>query len=135
MKINLVRSVSDASDNVAEHNNIAIDQIDRIGNNICQSLILENILQYLSSEQIEILLSKMRHGGVITINCIDMLEVAKALYWGTIGIPDLSSLISGATTYHSAIATKTFLEQRGYVIEEVTINEETFFFIIKARRP
>ena len=135
MKINLVKSISDTPPDVTEHNNIAIDQIDGIGNNICQSLIIQDVLQYLSLEQLEAVLSKMRHGGTITIHCIDMLEVAKALYWGTIDLSRLSSLMSGAITYHSAIATKSFLEQRGYIVEQANINTESLSFIIKAKRP
>ena len=38
MKINLIRSISDNPPDVTEHNNIAIDQIDGIGNSICPKL-------------------------------------------------------------------------------------------------
>lgn len=134
MKINLVKSISDTSDNIPDHNNIAIDQIDEIANTICQSIIIENVLQYLSLEQLEIVLSKMRHGGTITINCIDMLEIAQALYWGKINLDQLSSLVSGSVRYHSIIETKNFLEQRGYIIEQANINIESFSFLIKAKR-
>ena len=134
MKINLVKSISDTSDNIPDHNNIAIDQIDEIANTICQSIIIENVLQYLSLEQLEIVLSKMRHGGTITINCIDMLEIAQALYWGKINLDQLSSLVSGSVRYHSIIETKNFLEQRGYIIEQAKINIESFSFLIKAKR-
>lgn len=135
MKINLIRSISDNPPNVAEHDNVVIDQIDGIGNSICQSLILQDVLQYISLEQLKILLNKMRHGGAITIHCVDMFEVAKALYWGTIDVIGLSSLISGAISYHSVITTKSFLEQQGYIIEEAHVNVESFSFIIKAKRP
>ena len=134
MKINLVKSISDTSDNIPDHNNIAIYQIDEIANTICQSIIIENVLQYLSLEQLEIVLSKMRHGGTITINCIDMLEIAQALYWGKINLDQLSSLVSGSVRYHSIIETKNFLEQRGYIIEQANINIESFSFLIKAKR-
>ena len=135
MKINLIRSISDNPPDVTEHNNIAIDQIDGIGNSICQSLILQDVLQYISLEQLKILLNKMRHGGAITIHCVDMFEVAKALYWGTIDVDRLSSLISGAISYHSVITIKSFLEQQRYIIEEAHVNVESLSFIIKAKRP
>jgi|LULM01.1.fsa_nt_gb hypothetical protein len=135
MKINLIRSISNNAPNIAEHDNIAIDQINEIGNNVCHSLILHNVLQYIPLEQLEIVLSKIRHGGVITIHCVDMLEVAKALYWGTINIDKLPSLISECISYHSAIETKSFLEQRGYIIEEANVNVDSLSFIIKAKRP
>ena len=119
---------------VPEHENVPLDQIDQIGNSICQSLILQNVLQMISPEQFEVVLSKMRHGGTITIHCIDVLEVAKAVYWGKIDLAKLSSALSGSITYHSVLSVKTFLEQRGYGIQQAQVDTESLSFIIKAKR-
>ena len=134
MKINLITSM-DNPPLVPDHDNITMDNIDQINNSICQSIILNNILKFLTQEQFESILRKIRHGGIITIYAPDIMEMSKALYWGTIDLPKFSSLVSHSVTYHTVKDIKNLLEQRGYIIEEANINTESLTFSIKAKRP
>ena len=134
MNINLITSTTNNPTSVTDHDNVTINHIDQINNSICQSIILNDVLRHLTQAQFETLLHKIRHGGTITIHSPDILEMAKALYWGTIDLSKFSSLISPAITYHSAIDIKLFLEQHNYIIEEITVDIESLTFMIKAKR-
>ena len=76
----------------------------------------------------------MRHGGTLTIQSPDILQMVKALYWGSIDIDRFSSMLSNSVTYCSIITTKTLLEQHGYSIEEGKIHTDSFIFTLKAKR-
>jgi len=134
MNINLITSTTNNPTSIADHDNITINHIDKINNSICQSLVLNDVLRHLTQEQFETLLQKMRHGGRITIHSPDILEMAKALYWGTIDLSKFSSLISPAITYYSAIDIKRFLEQHNCTIEEITVDVESLTFMVRAKR-
>ena len=66
MNINLIRN-NDAP-SVQEHENVLIEQMDEIPPNACVSLILNHTLQYLTKDQLQALLTKVRHNGMINIS-------------------------------------------------------------------
>lgn len=134
MNMNLITSHVSNPTSIPEYQNVNIDDIDQIANSICKAVRLDDVLRYLTTAQLEAVLSKIRHGGIIDIQSPDIVILSKGLYWGNIDLAKFSSLISPSITYHSAISIKGFLEQRGYLIEEVTVQTDMFIFNIKAKR-
>ena len=134
MNINLT-SPNTISQDIPNHNNILITEIDTIAANICTNVIINQTLNYVTYQQIELLLSKIRHGGTIVINSIDTMELAKALYWGKIDLSKFSELTSNTVAQHSIIELKTLFERHGYIIDTAHINVESLSFTIKVRRP
>jgi len=134
MNINVLTEHADNPSSIPDYDNITIDQIDQMDNNICRAVMLNDVLRHLTQAQLESLLSKIRHGGLITIQSPDISALAKGLYWGYINLQTFSSLLSPSTTYHSALSVKNFLEPRGYLIEEIAVQTDTSIFTIKAKR-
>ena len=133
MNINLTASTTDAPA-PPNHENILIANIDQIPPSACTNLIMNNVLNHLAPQQLELLTSKMRHGGTIIIHSPDAREMAKALYWETINVEKFASLTTNSVTQHSMIEMKTFFEQRGYSIDIAHTDTTSLFFNIRAKR-
>ena len=133
MNINLIASTTDDPP-PPNHENIPISNIDQIPPSACTNLIIDNVLNNLTQPQVELLTSKMRHGGTITIHSPDAIEMAKALYWETINLEKFTSLTANTVTQHSMIEIKTFFEQRGYSIDIANTDTNSLFFNIRAKR-
>ena len=131
MQINLVNNTETPS--LEHHSNILPADLDKIPPNICTSVILNNTLNYLTHEQLVSLFGKIRHNGSITINSLDAMETARAMYLGEINVQQLSSLTTNHLTQHSLLEIKNLFEQHGYTIEIANIDNLTFY--IKAKRP
>ena len=133
MNINLIASTTDTPP-PHNHENVPIANIDQIPPSSCTNLIINNVLNNLTYQQFELLTSKIRRGGTITIHSPDAIEMAKALYWETINLEKFTSLIANTVTQHSMIEIKTFFEQRSYTIDMANISMDSLFFNIKAKR-
>ena len=133
MNINLTTSTTDAAA-PPNHENMPIANIDQIPPSACTNLIINNVLNNLTQQQLELLTSKMRHGGTITMHSPDAMEMAKALYWETINLEKFTSLTANTVTQHSMIEIKTFFEQRGYSIDIANTDTNSLFFNIKVKR-
>ena len=133
MNINLIADSPNVKEAPPDHENIFIADIETLPSNICSSFIITDILNTLTNEQLELILTKIRHGGTISINSPDAVRIAKALYVGDIDIAKFSSLIMDSKSQHSILDIKIFFEQRGYNIEIANINGLSFY--IKAIRP
>ena len=96
-------------------------------------MTINNTLNHLSANQFTLLLTKIRHGGVISINSPDAIEMARALYLGEIDLRQLSSLTLNNISQHSLLEIKQIFEQSGYIVEAANINELHFY--IKVKRP
>ena len=131
MNVNLV-ATSDAP-SIENHNNILIQDIKSIPSRGCRNLILNHILNYLTDEQIEEVLGKIRHGGSVSVTAPDAMEVSSALYWGTIDINTFSALTGGRLKQYTVLDIKTLFEQKGYAIEIANIQDLSFN--VKANRP
>tara|TARA_R100000306_G_C4353663_1_gene131497 strand:- start:158 stop:553 length:396 start_codon:yes stop_codon:yes gene_type:complete len=131
MNVNLV--ATNDSPSIENHNNILIEEINNIPSRGCKSLILNHVLNYLTDEQLEEVLEKLRHGGSISVTSPDAMEASSALYWGTIDINTFSSLTAGRLKQYTILDVKNFFEQRGYSVETATIQDLSFH--VKARRP
>ena len=133
MNINLIVSTTDDPP-PPNHENILIANIDQIPPSACTNLIMNNVLNNLTQQQLELLTSKIRHGGTITMHSPDAMEMAKALYWDMINLEKFTSLTANTVTQHSMIEIKTFFEQRGYSIDIANTDTNSLFFNIKAKR-
>ena len=131
MNINLIRN-NDAP-SVQEHENVLIEQMDEIPPNACVSLILNQTLQYLTKDQLQALLTKVRHNGMINISTLDILQLSAALYHGHINAETFSSMVEDTKTQYTLLDTKAFFEQQGYVVQ--TDGTQDFSFYIRAQRP
>ena len=131
MNVNLV-ATSDAP-SIENHNNILIQDIKSIPSRGCRNLILNHVLNYLTDEQIEEILGKIRHGGSVSVTAPDAMEVSRALYWGTIDINTFSALTGGRLKQYTVLDIKTLFEQKGYAIEIANIQDLSFY--VKANRP
>ena len=133
MNINLIVSTTDDPP-PPNHENILIANIDQIPPSACTNLIMNNVLNNLTQQQLELLTSKIRHGGTITMHSPDAMEMAKALYWDKIKIDKFTSLTANTVAQHSMIEIKTFFEQRGYSIDIANVDTNSLFFNIRAKR-
>ena len=133
MNINLTASTTDDPP-PSNHENVPIANIDQIPPSACTNLVINNVLNNLTQQQLELLTSKMRHGGTITMHSPDAMEMAKALYWDMINLEKFTSLTANTVTQHSMIEIKTFFEQRGYSIDIANTDTNSLFFNIKAKR-
>ena len=133
MNINLVADSSNAKEAPPDHQNISIADIENIPLNICSSFIINETLNALTNQQLEMILTKIRHGGTISINSPDAVKVSRALYIGDIDISQFASLMINTQSQHSILDIKTFFEQRGYNIEIANINGLSFY--IRVKRP
>ena len=133
MNINLTASTTDTPA-PPNHENVLFANLDQGPASACTSLIINNVLNKLTQQQLELLTSKMRHGGTITIHSPDAMEMAKALYWETINLEKFTSLTANTVMQHSMLEIKTFFEQRGYSIDTANISMDSLFFNIKAKR-
>ena len=133
MNINLTTSTTDSAA-PPNHENMPIANIDQIPPSACTNLIIDNVLNNLTQQQLELLTSKMRHGGTIIIHSPDAIEMAKALYWETTNLEKFTSLTTNTVAQHSMIEMKTFFEQRGYIIDIANTDTNSLFFNIKAKR-
>ena len=131
MNVNLVAASDTPS--IENHNNILIQDIKSIPSRGCRNLILNHILNYLTDEQIEEILGKIRHGGSVSVTAPDAMEVSSALYWGTIDINTFSALTGGRLKQYTVLDIKTLFEQKGYAIEIANIQDLSFY--VKANRP
>jgi len=132
MNLNLILD-SDQNNAPQNYENVLINDIDKIPPSICKNLLINNTLNYLTSDQFNLLLQKVRHGGVVSINSPDAMEMARALYWGEIDLHKLSSLTANNKTQHSLLEIKNIFEQSGYIIESASINNLSFY--IEVKRP
>jgi hypothetical protein len=133
MNVNIIQSQNDNTPPPPDHENILISDLDQLTPNVCNNMVLNNTLNYLTLEELTKLLNKIRHGGVISIYSLDITELAKAFYFDNIDIAQLSTLIANQQTQHSLMELKTFFEQQRYNIENASIKDLSFY--LKVRRP
>jgi len=131
MNVNIVASVDVPL--IENHQNITIDNLDNIPANVCTSLVLNETLGYLTNDQVQLLLGKVRHQGVVSINCPDAMETATQFCWGNIDLAAFSMLTANRRQQHTLLSVRTILEQNGYTIETATTNNLAFY--IRAKRP
>tara|TARA_R100000306_G_C4376625_1_gene142201 strand:- start:1790 stop:2185 length:396 start_codon:yes stop_codon:yes gene_type:complete len=131
MNVNLV--IREDAPVIAGHQNILFTQLDQIPPSACKAVVLNDTFNYLTDEQSEILLGKVRHGGTLSISSPDAMVVATSFCWGIIDIKVFSSLTSHKVQQHSLLDVKSKLENNGYIIEIANITEMSFY--IKAKRP
>ena len=133
MNINLISTSPNVKETPPEHEDLLISDIENIPASMCSSVVIDQTLNALTNEQLELILSKIRHGGTISISSPDAVRVSKALYVGDIDIPQFTSLIIDSKSQHSILDMKTFFEQRGYNIEMAYVQGLSFY--IKVQRP
>ena len=132
MNINLIRN--EDTEPVIDHQNILIENINNIPAASCQSLIMNDVLNYLTLEQFQILIQqKIRHGGRISISSVDAIRLASAFYRNEINIEVFTSLVKQTTTQHTLVELQQLFQNSGYVIESAGINSLSFF--LKVKRP
>ena len=131
MNINLVLNNQVAT--IPDHQNILIDELDNIPISACHSIVVHQVLNYLDAEQIDKLLAKIRHTGVISISSLDIIEATTAFYRNEIELKDFSLLIQNQKLQHSLAEFKEFLERKQFEIESAGLHD--IYFQIRAKRP
>ena len=131
MKLNLV--LDEAAASIDDHANVLVSQIDNIAAHTCTSVILNGTLNYLTDEELGIVLGKVRHGGTVSIASPDAIEIAHALCWDNIDLNTFSTLTSQRLRQCTLSEVRKLFEQREYKIAAASINN--LFFHIRAVRP
>ena len=132
MNINLIRN--EDAEQAIDHENVLIDNINNIPTAGCQSLIMNDILNYISNEQLQTLIQgKMRHGGTIVISSVDAIRLTSAFYRNEINIEGFSSLVKETTSQHTLTELQSLFQNNGYVIESAGTNALSLF--LKVKRP
>ncbi len=118
---------------------------DIVSNSECKELVAIDVLDFLEwSESRHVLahwISKLRHGGKITVGGTDILEVCRLFYKQAIDLKTLNSLIHGEFSQawdvkmgHSTMEDlKTFLESQGIRVTKQRI--KGFKMIVEGERP
>ena len=101
MNVNLV--IDPNSEPVIDHENVVITNLDNIPISSCQSLIINSVLNYLTNDQLQLILTKVRHQGTISISCVDAVLLTSAFYRNEIDLPTLSSLVRGSNDLHTLV--------------------------------
>lgn len=131
MNVNIVTSVD--TPDIDNHQNITIDNLDDIPSNVCTSVVLNGTLHYLTNNQTQSLLGKVRHQGVVSISGTDAMETATQFCWGNIDLDTFSALTADRRRQHTILSVKAILEHHGYVVE--TASTDNLSFYIRAKRP
>ena len=132
MNINLIRN--EDAEQAIDHENVLIDNINNIPTAGCQSLIMNDILNYISNEQLQTLIQgKMRHGGTIVISSVDAIRLTSAFYRNEINIEVFSSLVKETTSQHTLTELQSLFQNNGYVIESAGTNALSLY--LKVKRP
>lgn len=113
---------------------------DFIDDSECKELVLDNVIQYVPFNQIPnlllLLIKKLRHGGKITINFVETIEVFKKFVNGQLNLIDLNKAIFGENKHASIVSIPTIcevFENSGLIIRLKQLNE--FNATIEAERP
>ena len=132
MNINLIRHKN--ADSVIDHENVLIDNINNIPTAGCQSLIMNDVVNYISNEQLQMIIQgKMRHGGTISISSVDAIRLTSAFYRNEINIEVFSSLVKETISQHTLNELRDLFQNNGYIIESAGTNSLSLF--LKAKRP
>ena len=132
MNINLIRHKN--ADSVIDHENVLIDNINNIPTAGCQSLIMNDVVNYISNEQLQMIIQgKIRHGGTISLSSVDAIRLTSAFYRNEINIEVFSSLVKETTSQHTLTELQSLFQNNGYVIESAGTNALSLF--LKVKRP
>ena len=132
MNVNLV--IDPNSEPVIDHENVVITNLDNIPISSCQSLIINSVLNYLTNDQLQLILTKVRHQGTISISCVDAVLLTSAFYRNEIDLPTLSSLVRGSNDLHTLVELQTMFQNNGYMIESAGTTDNLSFYL-KVTRP
>lgn len=95
IKINICNSEKDL---VAGYQNITLSQVDGIVNGSIDEILFKG-LDYIPYDQrtqiISAILSKIKHGGEIIFEILDIIAISKEIYLGSMTSKAISSLIDG----------------------------------------
>ena len=131
MKFNLV--IDKKAPELEGHQNLLLSELEQVPASACTSLILNGTLNYITDEQLDMVLGKVRHGGGVSISAPDAMLVASALYAGDIDLLAFSHLTSQRARQWELTVVRSILEQRGYRVEVAANKDLTFH--VRARRP
>ena len=132
MNVNLV--IDPNSEPVIDHENVVITNLDNIPISSCQSLIINSVLNYLTNDQLQLILTKVRHQGTISISCVDAVLLTSAFFRNEIDLPTLSSLVRGSNDLHTLVELQTMFQNNGYMIESAGTTDNLSFYL-KVKRP
>ena len=127
MNINLV--VDPNTPTIPDHENIILNDITNIPTTSCQSVVMNNVINYLSDEHIATVLEKIRHNGTITISSIDANLLASSFYRNDIDLNAFSNFVRGSYQQHTLIEMRNMFESRGYTIESASITDNLSFYL------
>ena len=82
MNVNLV--MSNDTPVIENHQNVLMSELNSLPPRGCKSLILNHVINYLTDEQLQQILEKIRHGGSVSVTSPDAMEAASALHTGLI---------------------------------------------------
>ena len=132
MNINLV--VDPNTPTIPDHENIILNDIMNIPTTSCQSVVMNNVVNYLTDEHIVAVLEKIRHNGTITISSIDATLLASRFYRNDIDLQTFSKAVQGSYQQHTLIEMRDMFQNHGYEIESATtVNNLSFY--LKVKRP
>ena len=124
MNVNLV--MSNDTPVIENHQNVLMSELNSLPPRGCKSLILNHVINYLTDEQLQQILEKIRHGGSVSVTSPDAMEAASALHTGLIDMNLFSTLTSNRLKQYSLLDAKTFFEQQGYAVETAVIQDLSF---------
>ena len=81
--------------NSGEHETINFDQVGQIADSAYLEINISNLLDYAKDREsaLKIIVSKLRHNGILNIEGLDLLEVSRNLYLGNINVGEANTLL------------------------------------------
>lgn len=131
MQVNII---TDQTGAVPNFDNVLLsnENISSIPDSACTHVRLDNVIDFMSDQQVATLLNKVRHNGVVEVKSVDATTVISQMHIGSIpfeeGAPMLSS---GKARLTSAALIKQALEQRGFVVEFAAVSKTEYRVVAK----
>ena len=131
MRVNII---TDQTGSVPNFDNVLLsnENIASIPDSACNHVRLDNVIDFMSDQQVGTLLNKVRHNGVVEIKSVDATTVVSQMHIGAIPFEEGASMLSsGKVRLTSAALMQEALQKRGFVVEFAAVNKTEYRVVAK----
>lgn len=132
-----VKLITKDADKIVNYQNVHINQLDSIYDNGCFEILCDhNVLKMVSPDQIEqliqVLCSKLRHGGELIISGLDIDVATKQYQRKDFDISVFSKLLSSSLGFYNCRIIEEYIRTNGLDITSMSIQDS--YFVVKGKR-
>lgn len=118
-------------------NQVSVQELQNIPNGSCEELLVYDCVDYIDAKQkgefLNLLISKIRYGGQIILEGVDLEEISRSLMQGQLTCAEARNFLYRGNNIFSASEVISFLESKKLQIEHKRINN--YVYTIRAKRP